>query len=109
TTAAAGYGFNAGLMIEEYNDASGGTLANALVLDEEPGIAPDTSALSIASGKVGIYPNPFHDQLTIGFNNSVASNQVVAEMYDLQGRLTYRKDFAHVPVGYNSLQLTLPV
>jgi len=101
TTANAQYGFNGGIIIMEYSDASGGTVQNS-TLDEQPGteitpISPDYN--------VKVYPNPFNDLVNLDFNNDAAGNRVSAEVYDLTGRLVYRRDFNGLGVGRNILVL----
>jgi hypothetical protein len=103
TTAAAAWGFNAGILIEDYTDGTGGTVLNS-VLDEPV----DTSVMVAPLLKTNIYPNPFIDQITIDFNNSESRSRVIAELYDIAGKLTYRYEFKDVPLGNNTLRLNVP-
>ncbi len=52
-----------------------------------------------------VYPNPFNDLVNLDFNNDAAGNRVSAEVYDLTGRLVYRRDFNGLGVGRNILVL----
>jgi hypothetical protein len=101
TTAVADWGFNAGILIEEYTDAGGGTVTAAMLDTEEPA----ASAVTTDSMKVMVYPNPFTDQVKIDFLNSSASNKITAEVYDLYGRLLYRQNYMNRPAGANTLNL----
>lgn len=104
TTAAADWGFNGGVLIEEYTDSPGGTVTNA-VLDQEL-----TDSVMANSGDVinMVYPNPFIDNISIDFHNSSPDNRIVAELYDISGRLTYRYNFPGIAAGNNTLQLNIP-
>lgn len=101
TTSNALYGFNGGIVIMEYSDASGGTVQNS-TLDEqpEPNVVP-----VIPDYKVNVYPNPFNDIVNLDFHNDAAGNRVSAEVYDLTGRLVYRRDFNNLAAGRNILVL----
>ena len=103
TTAAAQYGFNGGVIIEDYTDATGGTVLNS-VLEEEPLMEASTDAVV----KTSIYPNPFTDQITIDLNNSEVTNRVTAELFDISGKLTYRYEFKDLPAGSNTIRLNVP-
>lgn len=103
TTPAAGWGFNAGILIEDYTDGTGGTVLNS-VLDEPL----DTTTMVAPELKTNIYPNPFIDQITIDFNNKESRSRVLAELYDVAGKLTYRYEFRDVPMGNNTLRLNIP-
>ena len=101
TTANAQYGFNGGIVIMEYSDASGGTIQNS-TLDEQAG----TEILAVTPDyNVKVYPNPFNDLVNLDFNNDAAGNRVSAEVYDLTGRLVYRRDFNSLAAGRNVLVL----
>jgi pimeloyl-ACP methyl ester carboxylesterase len=101
TTANALYGFNGGIVIMEYSDASGGTVQNS-TLDEQAGttVTPVTPDYNVK-----VYPNPFNDLVNLEFNNDAAGNRVSADVYDLTGRLVYRRDFNGLAPGRNILVL----
>jgi hypothetical protein len=101
TTTNAQYGFNGGIVIMEYTDGSGGTIQNS-TLDEQAGtdIMPVTPDYNVK-----VYPNPFNDLVNLDFNNDAAGNRVAAEVYDLTGRLVYRRDFNGLAAGRNILVL----
>jgi large repetitive protein len=104
TTAAAQWGFNGGLIIQDYSDAQGASLLymSNSTLDS----ANTTIALPVRDEyKVKVYPNPFSDIMNIDFNNPVASNKVTAEIYDLTGRLVMRQHYSSMPAGQNTLRL----
>lgn len=100
TTQAAAYGFNAGVIIDDYSDAQGGSALNS-VLETEPEI-PAVAELRQATN---IYPNPFFDQINIDLYNSAASNKVSAEVYDIMGRRVFIKNYFNLSAGNNSLRL----
>lgn len=103
TTAAAQWGFNAGIILMDYSDVNGATtlyMSNSTV-DSTSAIAQPVRD----DYKVKIYPNPFSDMMNIDFNNPSASNKVTAEVYDLTGRLVYRQNYSSMPAGANTLRL----
>lgn len=106
TTAAAQWGFNAGIIVQEYNDPQGGSvlyMSNSQLDDEAgPALLPSNTLKAVA------YPNPFTDNINIEFNNSAASNKISADIYDLNGRLIQRHNFNNVLIGRNLLKLTMP-
>ncbi len=102
TTAAGQWAFNAGIIIQEYSDANGGTtqyMSNT-VLDSATTIARVTDDF-----KVKIYPNPFNDNMNIDFNNPSGISKISTEIYDLTGRLVYRQNYSSMPAGANTLRL----
>ena len=56
---------------------------------------------------VKISPNPFIDMLNIGFYNSSANNLITVNIYDLEGRLVFRRNTTNVSVGINTLRLNV--
>jgi pimeloyl-ACP methyl ester carboxylesterase len=99
TTTNAQYGFNGGIIIMEYSDGTGGTVQNS-TLDSAMTIAP-----VLPDYNVKVYPNPFSDLVNLDFNNDAAGNRVSAEVYDLTGRMVYRRDFNGLAAGRNILVL----
>lgn len=100
TTANADWAFNGGLVIMEYTDGTGGTVLNS-TLDT----AGAVTIQPVDKYNVNVYPNPFTDLVNLDFNNDLAGNRVTAEVYDLTGRIVYRKDFNNLAVGRNILVL----
>jgi pimeloyl-ACP methyl ester carboxylesterase len=100
TTTNAQYGFNGGIVIMEYSDGTGGTVQNSTLDDQAGTVVP-----VIPDYNVKVYPNPFNDLVNLDFNNDVAGNRVSAEVYDLTGRLVYRRDFNGLAAGRNILVL----
>lgn len=115
TTSAAAYGFNAGLVIQAYDDVpGGGTVLNGGEVNpgEQTGtIATDDAARSANQAAVRevtegrTYPNPFIDQVNLDFNNTAAENHVSVDVYDLSGKLVFRKAFGKLAAGYNTLRV----
>jgi large repetitive protein len=112
TTEAAAYGFNGGVIIEDYNDpqAPSGVASNSIVEG-----APEAETVRngenttgnrvVAASVVKMYPNPFNDYINLDFNNTSANNKVSIEVYDLSGRLSYRRMIGQLPEGGNTLRL----
>jgi hypothetical protein len=102
TTQAAQWAFNAGIIIQEYSDASGGSILYTTnsVLDSASGVDP-----SSAQYRFRVYPNPFRAGLNIEFYNPESSDKISTELYDLGGRLVYRQQFHGVARGNNILRL----
>jgi hypothetical protein len=99
TTSADGdWGFNAGMIVHEYTDATGGVVLNSTVEDTTANLDDDTY-------NVKLYPNPFTDLITIDINNTGSSNIITAELYDITGRLALRQQFDYLGVGYNVLTM----
>ena len=115
TTAAAQYGFNAGIVIQSYDDVpGGGTVLNGgeVIPGTQTGtVATDDAARStiqattreVTEGRM--YPNPFIDQVNLDFNNTAAENHVSIDVYDLSGKLVFRKAFGKLVAGYNTLRV----
>lgn len=98
TSALADWGFNAGVLIEEYSDAQGGSVMTSQ-LDSIP-------AENIRS--ISVYPNPFSGRFSINFDNTTPTSMISAEIYDLSGRLLLRKNYNQLPAGMNVLTLNAP-
>lgn len=98
TIAAADWGFNGGIIIQEYSDANGGTMMNSVIQD---------SVINQLEN-VSVYPNPFTDQFSIDFNNTNPGSRINAEIYDLTGRLVSRTNYNQLPGGHNILMFRTP-
>ncbi|WP_276485216.1 fibronectin type III domain-containing protein [Paraflavitalea pollutisoli] len=117
TTQEAAYGFNGGLIIQAYEDgAAGGTVLNRTEVEttgaEQPTVATNeatspaaaaAATRTIAEGRM--YPNPFVDQINLDFNNTAANNHVTVDVFDLSGKLMFRKDFGKLAAGYSTLRV----
>lgn len=95
TTANGDWGFNAGVIIHEYTDATGGVVLNS-ELDS-------ASALQDESYKIRMYPNPFNDVINVDINNNSPSNRITADIYDINGRLALRQEFDYLSAGFNTI------
>jgi large repetitive protein len=117
TTDVANYGFTAAIVIQSYDDVSGGTVLNRMK-EEEPtedkvvearsavvGAEQATEADELKNVRIQAYPNPFYDNIKLDFYNSSANNQVSVDIVDLAGRLVYRKDAGKVGAGLNTLRM----
>jgi chitodextrinase len=111
TTEAAAYGFNGGVIIEDYSDpqTSSGVSSNSIVepleAQNKQDAATGAAARAAEASIVKMYPNPFNDFVNLEFNNASASNNISIEVYDLSGRLSYRKMVGKLPVGGNTIRL----
>lgn len=102
TTPEGAWAFNAGLVIMEYADNQGGTVQNS-VLDENSdwiGVSSSDSA-----SDVNMYPNPSTNLFNIDFTNSSTANKITTEVYDLHGKLIYRRNYNSMPAGPNTLRI----
>ena len=95
TTAEGDYGFNAGVIIHEYTDATGGVVMNS-ELDS-------ASALQDESYRIRMYPNPFNDVINVDISNNSISNRITADIYDINGRLALRQEFDYLSAGFNTI------
>ena len=95
TTAAADWGFNGGIVIEDYTDSQGGVVQNAVLDPLTDSVALQTTA--------SVYPNPFNDVITIDFSNATSNSTVSAELYDVYGRLIGGRQYNGLPAGHNNL------
>jgi pimeloyl-ACP methyl ester carboxylesterase/fibronectin type 3 domain-containing protein len=102
TSASADWGFNGGVLIEDYSDSQGGVVLNS-VLDE----TSDSLALQNIRPAASVYPNPFNDAITINFQNTSSNSNVTAELYDVYGRLILGRNFNNLPAGVNNLVFTI--
>lgn len=112
TTEAAAYGFNGGVIIEDYTDpqATSGVTSNSILEaapEDEPAISSENRAAgrTVTASVVKMYPNPFNDYINLDFNNASANNNISIEVYDLSGRLSYRRVVGKLPMGENTLKL----
>jgi large repetitive protein len=110
------YGFTTAIVIQAYDDATGGTVTNrvndqdeakGLIVESARGAQVNEVMVNEETKKVRIqaYPNPFTDNLKIDFNNSAANNKVSVDIVDITGRLVFRRDAGRLPAGMNTLRL----
>lgn len=102
TTAAAVYGFNAGVIIEDYND---GPIPGGLIISDTRVIDVPAFDELVAGRKNRMYPNPFDDIITIDFNNITGTGKLSARVYDVTGRLVYAQEYNSLVTGLNQLRL----
>jgi Predicted peptidase len=110
------YGFTSAMIIQSYNDIQGGTMPNGivqptpsadLVSTTQTGEQITTEIAEQAKVETRVYPNPFNDHINLEFNNSSATNQVSVEVYDITGRVVYRRNFGSIPAGATLLRLNV--
>ncbi|HTE08333.1 MAG TPA: fibronectin type III domain-containing protein [Flavitalea sp.] len=102
TTAAAAYGFNSGVIIEDYTDPSVALVTSPLVLE---GTATPINATDNMNHVNRMYPNPFDDLITVDYMNTTGQTEVSAFVYDISGRLVNRTDYKNLISGANQLRL----
>jgi hypothetical protein len=120
TTADADNGFTAAIIINAYDDAVGGVVPNRIITSGS-GVnsgtdQPPASQLSTANqlgqqslvNGINVYPNPFTDELNVEFFNNAAGNRIMIDLYDMSGRLVYRRNLDGMGVGRNRVTLNLP-
>jgi large repetitive protein len=113
------YSFTTAIVIQSYDDATGGTVLNRINPDNNPAqeLITEKSNTAGAQAVAGVeeqknvrvlaYPNPFTDNVKIDFVNSAANNQVSVDIVDITGRMVYRKDAGRLPAGMNTLRLDI--
>lgn len=115
TTQEAVYGFNGGMVIQAYDDVQGGgtvlngsevtpgALTGSVAEESATRTAAQATTREVTEGRM--YPNPFLDQVNLDFNNTAADNHVSVDVYDLSGKLVFRKAFGKLTAGYNTLRV----
>jgi hypothetical protein len=101
TTAKAAFGFNAGLIIQDYTD---GPVPDDLILATSQVLEP-LQAETVIDKRNRMYPNPFGDIITVDYNNTSNTNRVSALVYDVAGRLVLKQDYSNLVPGMNQLRL----
>ncbi len=76
-----------------------------VAIENADGSSATTAARNTAAINGRLYPNPFTDFVNIDFNNTSANNNISVEVYDLAGRLGYRKTFGKLSAGSNTLRV----
>ncbi len=135
TTPAGGYGFNSGVIIEQYTDTLK-AIADSIPKYIPPPVDPndpdppnnpgnpgdpnnpgDTTIYppptidtlppdSSRFDKITVYPNPFYNQLNLRFYNGAPNARINLEIYDELGQLKFRRDFGNLPQGNVILPVT---
>jgi hypothetical protein len=115
TTKEAQYGFNGGIIIQDYtvpDETTGGSQSSPSVVQasavDEAANKDDQSAARTQAEKLAsrVYPNPFTDFVNLDFNNESESDRVSIEVYDLSGRIGYRRMLGQLPKGGNTVRLS---
>jgi large repetitive protein len=105
---ASNMGYMNALIIERYTGSNGPVLQSPLNRLQS-GRELNVTSLPLTEEIEGIgriYPNPFNDNLNIDFVNTKNNSKINVEIYDLMGRIVYRRDFNHFMAGKNTLRLT---
>ena len=108
------YGFSNGFIVHSYDDAIGGQVLNMVnnpdfgteITLQTPGtVVPQAATEQPGAIDTRMYPNPFVDQINLDFNNTKAGNHIAVDVFDISGRLVYRRNYGKLPAGYNTLRL----
>jgi hypothetical protein len=75
------------------------------VVLQSPAVQPTVSVSTAAAYDARMYPNPFTDQINLDFNNNSAGNNIAVDVYDMSGKLVYRRNYGRLPAGYNTVRL----
>jgi hypothetical protein len=117
TTSEGNWGFNSGMIVETYDDVNGGAVPNMIlpgnadkpvtgVIGNQDVLQPVADNVQMSDkAEIKAYPNPFNDFISIDFNNTAAGNQVNVNIYDMSGRLVYRRAYGEMPAGMNTLRI----
>jgi large repetitive protein len=112
TTEAAAYGFNGGVIIEDYTDplissgiSNSSVVSGASIANVENENQNTANVRTADASVVKMYPNPFNDFINVDFNNTSANNKISMEVYDLSGRISYRRMIGCLPEGANTIRL----
>ncbi len=112
TTDEAAYGFNAGIIVEAYDDLVSGagtvlnitpdsTVTTGAATEDAAAATPQQQTIT----RTRIYPNPFTDIINLDFNNSNAGNAISVNMFDMNGRQVLVQSFGRISEGYNTLRV----
>lgn len=110
TTRDAGYGFNAGMVIFEYQPAAASatgvdTTSAPRNLITQKAVA-EQPALEQAIDQFRVYPNPFNGQLNIAFQNNTDNSPVSVKLFSLNGTLVWEKQLGRLTKGNKVFSLT---
>ena len=113
TTADAAYGFNGGLIIDDYTvpeqeetSINNQSVAQTSSVENKNDVDESMAQRQAETLATRIYPNPFTDVVNMDFNNESAGNRISIEVYDLSGRIGYRRMLGQLPKGGNTVRLT---
>jgi large repetitive protein len=111
TTQAAAYGFNGGIIVEDYSGA-----ASAISFQADSSVLESTTSgesADLANSRrveltqaIKVYPNPFAEVVSIEFENESHNDRISVEVYDLTGRMMHRKIVGQLPKGSQVVRLT---
>jgi hypothetical protein len=111
TTQAAAYGFNGGIIVEDYSGPASAIafLSDSSVLEstafEGSTELANSRRIELPQG-IKVYPNPFAEVVSIEFENESDNDRISVEVYDLTGRMMHRKIVGQLPKGANVVRLT---
>ena len=111
TTEAAAYGFNGGVIIEDYSvpEEVAAIISSSSLVEPATVTASREESMSeraMQTNAVRVYPNPFYDFLNMDFNNVSENDNVSVEVYDLSGRISFRRMLGKLPKGANTIRLS---
>lgn len=109
----AAWAFNGGMIIESYDDIPVGSENNQAnrVVNLTP--TPEVNAINIETlaentfGSAEVFPNPFKDQLNIQINVKQANQQIVANVYNMNGSLVHSQQATGRNAGKQLISMNL--
>lgn len=105
------FGFISAMVVQSYDDVQGGSVINSNQpvdgAEELVRIADytQTEEAQKTISEPAVYPNPFRDIINLEFNNASGTNKIAVDVYDMTGRLVYRRDFGTMAAGYTLLRV----
>jgi hypothetical protein len=109
TTKTAAYGFNSGIIIDEYKEPQTEFITSVVNRENDDLMVEQPVVDSIQNMREypepRIYPNPFKDVINIEFFNAEPRNRIGVYVYDLSGRLLHSQEYRDLPEGNQLLKL----
>jgi len=112
TTETSANAYSSGIILEAYDDVNGGAVLNSAVQNPlVKNVVKEESAPAIIlseNANIGavIYPNPFVEDITIDFKNSVSGKEAQVDLYDISGRKVMSKSYSGLQDGVQTLRLS---
>lgn len=104
--------YSSGIILEAYDDVNGGAVLNSAVQNPlVKNVVKEESVPAVIlseNANIGavIYPNPFVEDITIDFKNSVSGKEAQVDLYDISGRKVMSKSYSGLQDGIQTLRLS---
>lgn len=106
-SASSQYGMIGALVIQEYS-ASGNSIPPISIASNNKYASKSqsvqSSIINNTTNKISIYSNPFNHDFTLSLSLE-KEDHVEADLYDLQGRIIFHKNFGKLQQGLNNLKI----